>query len=112
MTQPWFDPMYWSWLPGTALGVTLGAWGAAVGCLAPHGRAKTLMYAVTAVLLLVSIALLAAGLYALASDQPYGVWYGLTLPGVIGVVLVGSLSFVMRQRYRQAEQRLMQAKDL
>jgi hypothetical protein len=44
--------------------------------------------------------------------QPYGVWYGLLLPGVIGLIVLGSLSPVAVTAYRQAELRKIQARDL
>jgi hypothetical protein len=44
--------------------------------------------------------------------QPYGVWYGLGLPGLIGPLVLGPLWFIMRVRYREAETQRLAAKDL
>jgi hypothetical protein len=63
-------------------------------------------------LLVCEAVLLVLGLTALLSGQPYGVWYGLLLPGAIGLVVLGSLAPVAMNAYRQAENRKMQARDL
>ena len=42
MSEPWFDPNRYAWIPGTALGVLGGILGSMAGVLAPRGRAKGL----------------------------------------------------------------------
>ncbi len=37
MSDPWFDPNLYAWIPGTAFGVTGGLWGGLAGTLAPAG---------------------------------------------------------------------------
>ncbi len=59
-----------------------------------------------------SVVCLTLGVLALLKHQPYGVWYGLMLPGFIGLVVLGSLAPVALMRYREAENRKMQARDL
>ena len=49
---------------------------------------------------------------ALANGQPWGVWYGLLLPGAIGTAIVGANSMVILKRYREVEERRLAAKDL
>lgn len=112
MSEPWFNPNLYGWIPGTLLGVLGGSWGAMVGALAPRGKARGLVLGSLAVLLLASAACLVAGLVALVGRQPYGVWYGLLLAGVMGVVVLGSLSPVAFNAYRQAEARKVEAQDL
>jgi hypothetical protein len=58
-------------------------------------------------LLGVSLVLLAVGLTALVSGQPYDVWYGLGLPGLIGAIVIAPLFPVINKRYREAEERRM-----
>jgi tellurite resistance protein TehA-like permease len=110
MTEPWFDENYWAWLPGTVLGCLGGLWGALGGVLAPQGKAKRLVFGFGLLLVGLSSASLVAGLVALTVGQPYGVWYGLLLPGD-AVFIIGALFPVVRRRYREAEARRMQAED-
>ncbi|MFO0967692.1 MAG: hypothetical protein U0793_19190 [Gemmataceae bacterium] len=112
MNEPWFDPNVYSWIPGTALGTLAGIWGALAGVLAPQGKAKTFVLGMWWLLLAASVACLAAGIVALVQGQPYGVWYGLGLAGVIGTFVLGPLVFVILQRYRQAEAKRIEARDL
>ena len=109
---PWFDPIWYAWIPGTALGTAVGIWGAAAGCLAPFGRARGFIYGSLFLLVAVSVVFLAAGIYALSVGQPYGIWYGLGFPGLLCPFILVPLAFVMRLRYQQADERRMQAKDL
>jgi hypothetical protein len=52
-----------------------------------------------------SLVLLGGGLAALVSGQPYGVWYGLGMGGLIGTLVLGPILPVVRKRYREAEER-------
>jgi hypothetical protein len=112
MNAPWFDANTWAWLPGTLLGCLGGLWGALGGTLAPQGKARRLVIGYGLLLLAASTVSLACGLIALWAGQPYGVWYGLLLPGVLGVFVIGPLFPLIFHRYREAEERQMQAQDL
>jgi uncharacterized membrane protein len=112
MTQPWFDPNQYAWIPGTAYGVVAGLMGGLVGWLAPRGRARGFILRAWFTLWFVAIALLVVGTVALINGQPWGVWYGLLLPGVIGTLVVGGNSLVILKRYREVEERRLAAKDL
>jgi hypothetical protein len=103
--------MRYAWMPGTILGCTIGIWGALVGVLGPQGLCKGLVMAVHGVLLAISVVLLVAGVIALATGQPYGVWYGLGLGGLIGVIVLGANIPTVRRVYAMAEQRKMAARD-
>ncbi len=105
MSEPWFDASHLAWLPGTLLGVFGGLWGALVGVLAPQGKGRPFVLGFGWLLFGASLLLLAAGLTALVSGQPYGVWYGLGLGGLIGAVVLGPILPVVRKRYREAEER-------
>ncbi len=112
MTEPWFDPNLYAWIPGTLLGLVGGTLGAATGVLASRGRAQRLLLGSYVVVIVACACLFAIGLVALLTGQPYGVWYGLGLPGLLGVIIVGALYPVVRQRYREAEARRLVAGDL
>lgn len=111
MNDPWFDPNRWAWLPGTLLGVVGGLWGSLAGIFAPQGKARSLVLGFGGLLETLSIGLLAAGVLALLIGQPYGVWYGLGLAGLIGSLVIPPNLFMVRKRYREAEERRMQAED-
>jgi uncharacterized membrane protein len=111
MAEPWFDPAYYSWIPGTALGCLAGLWGGLVGFLAPKGKAKPFIIGSLVVLLVVSVCLLILGIVALASGQPYGVWYGFGLAGLIGVIVLGANAPTVIMAYRRAEARKISAQD-
>jgi hypothetical protein len=112
MIDAWFDPNTWAWIPGTVLGCLGGAWGGLAGCLVPRGRGKPLITGLGIALLAASAILLSASVVALATGQPYGVWYGLGLPGLIGLIVVGANLPVLFMAYRKAEQRRLSARDL
>jgi biotin transporter BioY len=112
MIEPWFDANRYAWIPGTAYGVAAGLMGVLVGWLAPRGRARNFILRTWFALWAVAVALLIAGIAALANRQPWGVWYGLVLPGTIGTLVVGANWVVILKRYREAEERRLAAKDL
>jgi hypothetical protein len=96
MNSPWFDPNL-AWMPGTALGIAGGVFGGIIGTLMPLSRLKQRLIGMkyikaSYILILVwSVSMLVAGIVAVIVGQPYGVWYGLTLAGLIGSVVFGSL---------------------
>lgn len=55
--------------------------------------------------------LLALGVAAIISGQPYAVWFGLGLPGLIITSVLLPLTIVVKQRYREAEQRKLEAES-
>lgn len=112
MNDPWFDPGRWAWLPGTLLGSLCGVWGALLGVLAPRGKARGLVLGVGWTFLGIAMVLLVAGVVALWSGQPYGIWYGLGFPGLLVGGLMTMFLPMARLRYREAEERRMQARDL
>jgi biotin transporter BioY len=112
MMQPWFDPNHYAWIPGTVYALAAGLMGGLVGWLVPRGRARNFILRAWCALWGVAVVLLIAGFVALANHQPWGVWYGLLLPGAIGTLVVGANSLVILRRYRDVEERRLAAKDL
>jgi hypothetical protein len=111
MNAPWFPEQY-AWVFGASIGVLGGIVGTLVGCLAPYGKAKSLVFAVYWFALISSVTCLIAGLAALIAGQPYGIWYGLTLTGFIGSTVFGFNYLTLKGAYRQAEARKMAAQNL
>ncbi len=111
MNAPWFPEQY-AWVFGVAIGVFGGITGTLVGCLAPFGKAKKLVFAIYWFAVVASLISLIAGIIALISGQPYGIWYGLTLAGFIGSLVFGLNYFTVVNAYRQAEARKMAAQNL
>jgi uncharacterized membrane protein len=112
MDAPWFDAMRYAWVPGTVFGCVAGLFGAVAGVCAPRGKARGPVLGFGVFLVAVAAASLVAGLIGRAQGQPYGVWYGLVLPGAIGLLVLGMNLPVLVGAYRAAERRRMQAHDL
>lgn len=108
MNTPWFDPNL-AWIPGTALGIIGGLFGGAIGFLMPHSRLKKRLIGMKFIkvayflFLGCSTTMLLAGIAALISGQPYGIWYGLGLAGLIGVIVFGSLYSLIFHLPKQIE---------
>ncbi len=110
---PWFtNPGAVGGLIGAAAGVFGGGiYSPLVGVCAGRGKAKALVFGYHFLMLLAGIVLLAAGILAIFEGQPYGVWNSLLLPGGLLAVLMACLTPVLRLRYRQAEQRRLEAEE-
>jgi MFS family permease len=111
MNEPWFAPQY-AWIFGAAVGILGGIVGTAVGLLAPRGKAKGTVFGLNWFAVLISAGSLLGGIIALVSGQPYHVWYGLGLAGLIGVLVFGLNYFTLTMAYRQAELRKLNAQHL
>ena len=113
MTEPWFDPNMYAWIPGTLLGVVGGGIGGPLmGICAPRGKLKGLVMGFHFGIIAICFILLCVAVFALATGQPYGIWYGIGLPGVLGLIIFGTLTPVVRKRYQEAELRKSMADDL
>lgn len=113
MIEPWFDPNTYAWIPGTLLGVVGGGIGGPlIGICAPRGKLKGLVMSFHFGTIVICLILLIAGVIALVTGQPYGVWYGIGFPGVLGLIIFGSLTPIVRKGYQEAELRKSIADDL
>jgi uncharacterized membrane protein len=110
--EVWFNPALYAWIPGTALGVLGALDGTLAGLLASRGKCKALVLGVHIGSLVLCAGLLVTGGIAKAQGQPYGIWYGFGFPGLLGLILFGSLTPVLLRPYREAELRKSLAKDL
>jgi len=111
MTE-WFDEQTAGLIGGVLGGGFGGVGGALAGMLAPRGKAKGLVLGVFAVGILIGVVLLVVAGVALVQAQPYHVWYPFGLTGLIMTLVMGGLFPVVRLRYRQADERKMEAESL
>lgn len=98
-------------LLGGIAGALIGTLGAAIGILTGMGRAYALVDALARLWVGVGVVASGIGLWALASGQPYDVWYPLLLLGVLSVGLgIPALSRI-RARFEALELQRMRAMD-
>ena len=114
--EPWFDPQQFGTYFGAFGGAAVGLLGAFFGGFgawaAQRGRYRVLVLGSMAAVGGLCALFLLAGLAALIMGQPYGVWYPLSLIGLIGGGCFLGLLPVMRKRYAAAESRRMEAAAL
>ena len=92
-------------------GGLLGVWGALISVLSARGKARAFVLGSANLLVAIGIASLIGGVVALATSQPYAVYYTLLLIGVIVTAVVGKLRSTLAARYEQLELQRMQAMD-
>ena len=113
MNEPWISN---TGMVGGILGSMIGILGGIVGTLAggfvPRGKAKRLTLGVNTFAFVLSFTSLVVGIIAYLSGQPYGVWYGFGLCGLLGTVGFGSGFWVILKRARDAELRKSMSEDL
>lgn len=112
MNDPWFEPNRFGWMFGAGIGVVGGTVGPLVGFLVPRGIGKVAVLGIMWATLAGSVGLLFAGLIAVISKQPYGVWYALCLPGIIGTIMSACLLPIVHRGYAIAEARRLEAQNL
>lgn len=78
-----------------------------MGVLVHRGKAKRIVLG-----LMCSVIIVCLGIVALTLAQPYAVWYPCLLLSLLGTCIPGGLFPVILARYRQPEQRLLEAGDL
>ena len=97
---------------GGGVGSLLGILGAIVGMLTGIGRGRTIAIGVCWFTILLGIACLAAGVGALATSQPYHVYYPLLLLGLLCTIIMSSILPTVRKRFAESELRRMEAMDV
>lgn len=114
--QPWFDPQRFGSLYGGIGGGALGLTGAFIGGFgswaAQRGRHRGLVLGCMGVIGAYCLLSLLTGVAALILGQPYGIWYPLSLIGMVGALTCLGLIPMMRKRYSEAESRRMDAAAL
>jgi MFS family permease len=97
---------------GSVIGILGAAIGTTMGIFAPRGRFKALVLGAMTIGVVLGLATLFAGIIAISTGQPYHVWYPLLLAGTLATVLDGALLPMARMRYKQAEQRKLDAAQI
>ena len=93
-------------------GGLIGLWGALIGILSSRGKARRFVLTSANALFVIGIASLVGGMAALATGQPYAVYYPLLLIGIILVVVIGKMRASLSARYEQLELKRMQSMDI
>jgi hypothetical protein len=104
MTQLWFNPHHYAWIPGTVFGAAALLLGGLAVWLVPQGRAKAFIVRTWLGLWIVAFGLLITGAFAVSADQPFGVWFGFLQPGMVGVCVLGGNLLVILKKYREVAQ--------
>jgi len=117
MSEPWFNPQqfgtYFGAIGGGVGGSLIGILGGLTGTLAPRGKGKPIIVALWLLFSLAGDASLVFGALALATGQPYGIWFPLLLVGaIIGTLCPALLFRVVLPAYRQAEARKLAAEEI
>jgi hypothetical protein len=107
----WWDDRTGGLIGGLG-GTILGLLGAAIGIAVGVFRQRTLGHIISTMILVVSLAALAAGVAAATQAQPYAVYFPLLLLGGIGAVCAIVSLVVIRIGLQQDELRRMQALDM
>ena len=107
----WFDDRSAGLLGGIG-GALIGLWGALIGILASRGTARHFVLGSANALLVIGIASLVGGVAAVATAQPYAVYYPLLLVGIILVIVFGKMRGNLSARYEQLELKKMQSMDV
>ena len=98
MSIPWYALM---WIPGTLLGITIGVLGSFIGVRASRGKLRPSALKLMLAMMAVSAIFMVIGVATLAMGQPWGMWYGFLLPGLIGLVVLGANLPVVKKRIQE-----------
>lgn len=99
-------------LLGAIGGSLIGLWGAMIGIVSARGKARGFALGSANALFVIGMISLVGGVVALATAQPYAVFYPLLLIGIIVVVVFGKLRGSLTARYEQLELKRMQSMDV
>lgn len=104
MESTWYDPDTLAWLPGVVMGITAAVLGVLTSKHAPSASHPTLILGGWLLFKTAAVLLTIVGIVAAWTEQPYGIWYGLMLPGLIGIAVAYIVLPGIRRRYAGAVQ--------
>lgn len=110
--EPWIHPGWIGGILGSAIGILGAVVGTLTGAFASRGKAVKLTLGVNAFAFVFSFILVAAGIVAFLSGQPWGVGYGFGTGGFIGTIVFGMGFWVIPKAVREAERRKSMLEDL
>jgi hypothetical protein len=114
-SEAWFEPdtaIKIGAFGGAILGSLCGIIGAMAGIFSPRGKAKGFVLGSMFLMVLVGAGSLVVGIVGVSTGQPYNVWFPFLLIGSILCFVTGPLIPVTKTRYRQADQRRLDAEAL
>ena len=97
---------------GALYGCLVGGGGAFVGIFAGKGKFKKFILTYLFIIMAVSAILLCVGIFALATGQPYHVWYPFMFIGGMGAIQLPIFYIMTRKFYIKAELKKMNIDDL
>ena len=113
MAEPWFDPIrfgvYYGVIVGGGGGSIIGIFGGVIGYCASRGVGRRWILGFMQTVVALGVAQLAFGAYAWFAGQPYAIWYPPLMSGVVFTMVMGPLIPVIKARYREAEERRIEA---
>ena len=112
MNEAWFNPGLFGGVLGAAFGCTAGLWGYLASVLSARGKARSFILGWGWTMFGGSCLCLVMAVIAFAAGQPYGIWYGLGLVGVLGCIIFPLRIGPIRRIYAESESRRMQVEDL
>ncbi len=116
MAEPWFDPNTFGALFGSIVGggggTLCGLWGAAAGACAQRGVGRAWVIGSGWVIALTGAAMTGFGLFALASGQPFHIWFWPFQVGTIFALVMGMVVPAVGRAYVAAEQRRLAAEEV
>ncbi len=113
MNEPWINNIG---MVGDILSSIMGLLGVVDVTLAlvfiPKGKANKLVLGVNTLAFALAFISLILGIIAYLSGQPYSIWDGFGLSGLLGTIFFGMFFFAICSEYRKAELRKAMSEDL